>query len=63
MSKLSDDVHIHHYVVGMIVVSFACYQNILITVCHGIFNGIMVEGVSRWGYDPTFINHKKEEEF
>lgn len=55
-SKRSSDTHIHHYVVAMIVLSFTCYQQIFITIVQGVFNGIMIEGASRWGYDPIWTS-------
>jgi hypothetical protein len=48
------NLHFHHYVLGMFVMTFSCYQNAFVTVLHGIFNGIMIEGASRWGYDPIW---------
>lgn len=34
--------------------SFICYQSIFVTVVHGYFNGMMIEGGARWGYDPVW---------
>ena len=48
------NLHIHHYVLGMIMITFSCYQNTFVTILHAIFNGIMIEGGSRWGYDPIW---------
>jgi hypothetical protein len=55
-SKHASDTHIHHYTLGMIVLSFTCYQSTFTTVVAGIFNGVMIEGASRWGYDPIWTN-------
>ena len=55
------DTHIHHYVVAGIVVSFICYQNIFLTIVHGIFSGILIEGGTRWGYDPIWVYRVNEE--
>jgi len=49
------DTHIHHYVVAGIAVSFICYQNIFLTLVHGIFCGVLIEGGTRWGYDPIWV--------
>jgi hypothetical protein len=53
-ARKATDIHIHHYCIGAAVVSICCYQDIFITLVSGIFNGIMIEGASRWGYDPVF---------
>ena len=45
------DVHMHHYVMAAFVVSFVCYQSVLLTFVHGLACGIMIEGGTRWGYD------------
>lgn len=48
------ELHIHHYVLGMFVITFTCYQNGFVTVLNAVFAGIMIEGGSRWGYDPIW---------
>lgn len=48
------DVHFHHYVMAAFVVSFVCYQSVLLTAFHGIACGIMIEGGTRWGYDKIW---------
>ena len=47
--------HIHHYVLSLIVLSFLGYQSVFLTVVHGAFNGIFIEGASHWGLDPIWI--------
>jgi hypothetical protein len=47
--------HFHHYIIGISVVIMACYQNHFITILHAVFNGIWLEGASRWGFDPIWI--------
>jgi hypothetical protein len=54
MGRNAKDTHIHHYVLAMIVLSFLGYQSKFLTIAHGIFTGIMIEGGSRWGYDPIW---------
>ena len=49
------DVHIHHYVVALITLTYICYQSILLTTIHGIFCGMLIEGATRWGYDSIWI--------
>ena len=49
------DIHVHHYPLMMVLQSLCCYQSPFITVVAGAFNGIMIEGASRWGYDPIFV--------
>jgi hypothetical protein len=56
-SKGADDVHIHHYVICMVVLAFTGYQNAFATLVSGIANGIMIEGGSFWGWDPIFIHY------
>lgn len=34
--------------------SFICYQSIFVTVVQAYFNGMMIEGGARWGYDPVW---------
>jgi len=48
------DVHIHHYVVGFIAVLLISYQSVFFTFVSAIFSGVMIEGASRWGYDPIW---------
>ena len=49
------DLHIHHYTLGQIASMIICYQNPFVTVIHAIFTGVMIEGASRWGYDPIWV--------
>ena len=42
--------HLHHYSLAMIFLSLLCYQDLVITVLHGIATGVMIEGASSWGY-------------
>ena len=60
MSKGCVEVHIHHYTLMMIILSFICYQDAFATFISGTLNGVMIEGASHYGYDPIFI-HKKTE--
>lgn len=60
-SRKAVDIHIHHYCIGMLVLAFTCYQDVFLTVVCGVFNGIMMEGGSRWGYDPVFTYPSTED--
>lgn len=51
-------IHMHHYTVGMIVIVLLGYQSIPCAIVHAFCNGMMVEGGSRWGYDPIWIYRK-----
>ena len=46
--------HIHHYVVGFIVVTLIGYQSPFMTFLNGYFTGMYIEGGCRWGYDPIW---------
>ena len=61
MSRGCKDVHIHHYTVAMILLSFSAYQNVFVTAIAGVVNGIMIEGGSFWGYDPIFLHEDSED--
>ncbi len=50
----SYQIHIHHYTVGMLFVVLLGYQSLVVTILHGFVNGVMIEGASRWGYDPVW---------
>jgi len=54
-SQGAKNIHVHHYTLMMGLQALCCYQDIFITVLSGVFNGIMIEGASRWGYDPIFV--------
>ena len=56
MSRGCLEVHIHHYTLMMIILSFVCYQDAFTTLLSGILNGVMIEGASMYGYDPIFIH-------
>ena len=48
------ELHIHHYFLGMIVMTCLGYQSPFITFVSAIFNGITLEGGSTYGYDPIY---------
>jgi len=60
-SRGCKEVHIHHYVIMMVLLSFTCYQDVFTTIISALFNGIMIEGASMYGYDPIFVHtHPRE---
>ena len=46
--------HLHHYTLAMILQVLLSQQSMVITIIQGFFAGVMVEGGSRWGYDPIW---------
>lgn len=46
--------HIHHYLVALIVLSFISLQTEFFTFAQGLFYGMFIEGGARWGYDPIW---------
>jgi len=46
--------HIHHWVFSIILCAYLCYQNLIVLALHGLLNGIMIEGIARWGLDPVW---------
>ena len=51
-------IHMHHYTVGCIVIVLLGYRSIPCAIVHAFCNGMMIEGGSRWGYDPIWIYKK-----
>ena len=47
-------VHIHHYIVALVIAYGLVADNIFITYCHIIALGIFVEGIVTWGPAPIF---------
>lgn len=48
------NIHVHHYCIGMFLSSTMVYQSPFLTFIQAMLLGIMIEGASRWGYDPVF---------
>jgi len=48
------NLHIHHYFLAFMMLTFICYQNEVLTICHGFAMGMFIEGGCRWGYDPIW---------
>jgi hypothetical protein len=60
--RKSHHIHVHHYTIGMVLISLIGYQSIPAALIHGFCNGMMIEGGCRWGYDPIWIRHKPAEQ-
>ena len=54
--------HMHHYTIGMILIVMFGYQSVTAAVIQGYCNGMMIEGGSRWGYDPIWIRNDPHNE-
>ena len=54
--RLSPDraLHIHHYCLAWMMLTFICYQSEVLTVCHGWAMGVFIEGGCRWGFDAIW---------
>ena len=50
----SHELHVHHTNIGMWAATMLGYQHPVITILHGLMNGVMIEGGARWGYDPIW---------
>eukprot|EP00347_Sterkiella_histriomuscorum_P007731 403347772 len=46
--------HLHHYILGQMLVFFTCYQDHYIIFLNGIGTGIMLDGGSSFDWDPIF---------
>ena len=46
--------HIHHWFSSLLVLTITCHQHPFITVVAGIFNGVLIEGGARWGFDAPW---------
>lgn len=62
MGRGCKNIHVHHYLLMMIILSFLSYQDAFITLISGYFNGVMIEGASNYGYDPVFERGEKVDE-
>lgn len=54
-------IHVHHYCIGMFVASTIVYQSPFLSFIQAVFTGIMIEGASRWGYDPVWTYNNEPE--
>ena len=57
------DLHVHHTNIGMVIITILGYQNPLVTILHGIGNGVMIEGGCKWGYDAIWENKDGDDRY
>jgi uncharacterized membrane protein YfcA len=60
--KKTHHIHVHHYTIGMVLVVLIGYQSIPAALIMGFCNGMMIEGGSRWGYDPIWVKNDPPKE-
>jgi len=62
--RLSPDrsLHIHHYFLAWMMMTFICYQSEFLTMMHGFAMGTFIEGGCRWGFDPIWTSNEEAEE-
>ena len=53
--------HIHHYFLAWMMLTFICYQSEFLTMMHGFAMGVFIEGGCRWGFDPIWTANEPEE--
>lgn len=56
--RKSHFLHMHHYTIAMCLIPFVSLQDGFLTFIGAYCNGVMIEGGSRWGYDPIWIRKK-----
>ena len=47
-------IHVHHYIWSLMLVMIHGYQSPYVTFWAGTLSGVMVEGVSRWGFSKLW---------
>ena len=50
-----NETHIHHWYIFMLLNTFCSHPNILVTMVGAWSQGVFVEGCSRWGLDPVWV--------
>ena len=53
--RKTHSLHLHHYAWGAILFSLWGYQSIYVTGLGALWAGIMMEGISRWGFDAIWV--------
>ena len=56
------NIHIHHYTLALILMSFNSIQNPYLTVVHGFLHGMFIEGSCRWGLDAIWTYDEPSDE-
>lgn len=46
--------HVHHWTLAIILSAYLCYQDYVVLALQGLLNGVMIEGIARWGLDPIW---------
>jgi len=54
--KFGKELHIHHYDLALILMSFDSYQSPYASIVHAFCHGFFIEGGARWGFDPAWEN-------
>jgi hypothetical protein len=54
MKKQNRQLHLHHYCLAFIILSFICYQSVFISIIHEFCQGMMIEGGARWGFNEIW---------
>ena len=52
--KFGKELHIHHYDLALILMSFNSYQSPYASIVHAFCHGFFIEGGARWGFDATW---------
>ena len=51
----AEETHFHHWWMFMLINTFCSHPNFLVTVAGAYSQGVFVEGCSRWGLDPVWV--------
>ena len=55
--------HIHHYFVALLLLTFIGYQHPVLTLVHGYLTGMFIEGGCNYGFDPVWETTKVDNPF
>ena len=59
LMSLSFDSHFHHYLVGLLIMTFCGHHNWLTSIIHGFACGMYIEGNCRYAMDPVWDIRKE----
>lgn len=54
--RKTHNLHFHHYAWAACLVVLCGYQNMYFTTVGALCSGIMIEGMSRWGFGPLWVS-------